>query len=86
MELGICHVHFEDNWDGKIEINKLFDFGIQTTEFCLELCKDSQFTGCRYTDNFKCLYYIKLQEIGGNGPWYFECEIINDGKIFEIGL
>lgn len=86
MKTGRCQVHFDDNWDGKIEINKFFNFIIETPELCKELCRRAQFSGCRYTDNAKCLYYITLQEFRGNGPFYYECEIINDGKIYEIGL
>ena len=79
QENGKCVVHIDDNFDGRIEFSRIAPFPIQSPQLCD--CSSLNLDGCRYSDDGVCLYDLTVQYLGNQqGPWKYECEIINDGK------
>ena len=87
MKRGKCFVQLDDYYDGRIDFSKLSPVQLENDEDCQNTCKLTTVTGCRYTDNGICLYDFLVPKIKNQGgPFYYECEIIKDGKMHGNGL
>ena len=85
-EDGKCLVHIDDNWDGRIEYSRLAPNGMRMDKnACESACMNAKIQACRYTNYGACFYDIKVDKINSSipqvGPFYYKCEIINDGKV-----